>query len=142
VIASPSTYPTAATPKPTRNMSRPLAQIPRPVKRLRAAPIAKCAAMLTASDTQTAVLVIGDFREVQLAQATSALGCPTLLVTRRTDVTGSGPLTVLRLPDAGTPMAGTVLEILPIQQLGWTLAQHRGLCVDGFRHRQPDTKVG
>jgi len=93
-------------------------------------------------DTQTAVLVIGDFREVQLAQATSALGCPTLLVTRRTDVTGSGPLTVLRLPDAGTPMAGTVLEILPIQQLGWTLAQHRGLCVDGFRHRQPDTKVG
>lgn len=92
-------------------------------------------------DAETAVLVIGDSREVQLAQATSELGCPTLLVTRRPDVPGGGNLTVLHLPDAGTPMADTVLEILPIQQLGWTLAQHRGLHVDGFRHRQPDTKV-
>ena len=35
-------------------MSRPLAHTPRPVKTLRAAPIAKCASMLTASDVQIA----------------------------------------------------------------------------------------
>ena len=35
-------------------MSRPLTQIPRPVNRLRAAPMPKCAAMLIASDTHTA----------------------------------------------------------------------------------------
>ena len=35
-------------------MSRPLTQMPRPVNRLRAAPIPKCAAMLIASETQIA----------------------------------------------------------------------------------------
>ena len=35
-------------------MSRPLTQIPRPVKMLRAAPMPKCAAMLIPSDTHTA----------------------------------------------------------------------------------------
>ena len=35
-------------------MSRPLAQMLRPVKMLRAAPTAKCASMLTVSDTQIA----------------------------------------------------------------------------------------
>src|SRR6266542_3418815 len=44
----------AATPNPTTNMSRPLAHTLRPVNRLRAAPIAKCASMLIASDAQTA----------------------------------------------------------------------------------------
>lgn len=53
-ISSPIAYPTAATPKPTTNMSRPLAQTLRPVKRLRAAPIAKCASMLIVSDVQDA----------------------------------------------------------------------------------------
>ena len=41
-------------------MSRPLAQTLRPVNRLRAAPIAKCASMLIASDTQIAVAVVHD----------------------------------------------------------------------------------
>ena len=36
-------------------MSRPLAQTPRPVNRLRAPPMAKCASMLIASDTQIAL---------------------------------------------------------------------------------------
>ena len=36
-------YPAAATPNPTTNISRPLAQRPRPVKMLRAAPTPKWA---------------------------------------------------------------------------------------------------
>jgi fructoselysine-6-P-deglycase FrlB-like protein len=92
-------------------------------------------------DPQSACIVIGDGREVQLAADVSALGCPTLLITTRTDVTRAGDLSVLTLPDAGSPLAQAVLQILPIQALAWRLAEGRGLRVDGFRYQQSDTKL-
>ncbi len=92
-------------------------------------------------DAGTACLIVGDGREVRLAQDTSALGCPTLLVTSRTDVSSAGRLTVLRLPEAPSPLALAVLQILPIQLLGWSIASRRGLAVDGFRYHQDDTKL-
>jgi glutamine---fructose-6-phosphate transaminase (isomerizing) len=92
-------------------------------------------------DARTACVVVGDGREVRLAQDTSALGCPTLLVTGRDDVRSSGSLTVLRLPPTPSPLARTVLEILPVQLLAWAVASQRGLAVDGFRYRQDDTKL-
>jgi fructoselysine-6-P-deglycase FrlB-like protein len=92
-------------------------------------------------DPQTACLVIGDGREIRLAQDVSALGCPTLLLTSRADVASAGGLTVLRLPQAPSPLALAVLQILPIQLLGWSIARRRGLAVDGFRYHQDDTKL-
>lgn len=92
-------------------------------------------------DPQTACVVVGDGREVRLARDTSALGCPTLLVTSRNDVEPAESLTVLRLPRVGSPLAAAVLQILPIQLLGWSVAQRRGLAVDGFRYHQDDTKL-
>jgi len=92
-------------------------------------------------DADTACLIVGDGREVRLAQDTSALGCPTLLVTSRADVSSAGHLTVLRLPQAPSPLALAVLQILPIQLLGWSIASRRGLAVDGFRYHQDDTKL-
>jgi len=93
-------------------------------------------------DTQTACVVVGDGREVRLARDSSALGCPTLLVTSRDDVASSGALHVLRLPVAPSPLARAVLEILPIQQLAWAVARRRDLAVDGFRYHQDDIKLG
>ena len=92
-------------------------------------------------DSRTACLIVGDGREIRLAEDTSALGCPTLLVTSRTDVSSAGDLTVLRLPQAPSPLALAVLQILPIQLLGWSIASRRGLAVDGFRYHQDDTKL-
>jgi glucosamine--fructose-6-phosphate aminotransferase (isomerizing) len=92
-------------------------------------------------DAQSACIVVGDRREVQLAADVSTLGCQTLLITTRTDVPDSGHLTVVSLPDAGSPLGQAVLQILPIQALAWRLAQGRGLQVDGFRYRQSDTKL-
>ena len=66
---------------------------------------------------------------------------PPLLVTSRTDVSSAGDLTVLRLPEAPSPLALAVLQILPIQLLGWSIASRRGLAVDGFRYHQDDTKL-
>jgi glutamine---fructose-6-phosphate transaminase (isomerizing) len=92
-------------------------------------------------DAGTACLIVGDGREIRLAEDTSALGCPTVLVTSRTDVSSAGDLTVLRLPEAPSPLALAVLQIMPIQLLGWSIASRRGLAVDGFRYHQDDTKL-
>jgi fructoselysine-6-P-deglycase FrlB-like protein len=92
-------------------------------------------------DPQTACVIIGDGREVRLALETSELGCPTLLITTRSDIAASKTLTVMKLPQASSPLAQAVLEILPLQQLSWAVASDRGLTVDGFRYHQDDTKL-
>lgn len=92
-------------------------------------------------DPQTACIIVGDGRELRLAADVSALGCQTLLLSTRTDVPPADNLTVLTLPDAGTPLGQAVLQILPIQALAWRLADDRGLRVDGFRYQQDDTKL-
>ena len=50
----------------------------------------------------------------------------TLLITASKDVEPAGGLTVLRLPQPPSPLAGAVLEILPLQLLGWRIAVGRG----------------
>jgi fructoselysine-6-P-deglycase FrlB-like protein len=92
-------------------------------------------------DAQTACLVVGDGRELQLAADVSALGCQTLLLTTSSDVPAADGLTTLTLPDPGAPLGQAVLQILPIQALAWRLAKDRGLRVDGFRYQQHDTKL-
>jgi len=92
-------------------------------------------------DTSTGCLIIGDGREIRLAQDVSALGCPTLLITTRDDVPASSVLRVVTLPHVDSRLAQAVLEILPIQMIGWSVARSRGLAVDGFRYRQDDTKL-
>jgi fructoselysine-6-P-deglycase FrlB-like protein len=92
-------------------------------------------------DAQTACIIFGDGREVRLAQDTSELGCPTLLVTTSTGIAASRTLTVLTLPRAASPLAQAVLQIMPVQQLAWAVASARGLPVDGFRYHQDDTKL-
>jgi fructoselysine-6-P-deglycase FrlB-like protein len=93
-------------------------------------------------DEHTACLVIGDDREPRLARDAAGFGAPTTLITTRADIEPVPGLTVLRLPDAGSPLAQAVLEILPIQRLAWSIATGRGLAVNGFRHQPDDTKVG
>ena len=92
-------------------------------------------------DAQTACVIVGDERELRLAQDTSDLGCPTMLITTRTDILSATSLTVLTLPRAPSPLAQAVLQILPLQLLGWAVASGRGLAVDGFRYHQDDTKL-
>lgn len=93
-------------------------------------------------DSTAGCVVVGDGREVRLAREVSALGCPTLLVTTRVDVDIEERLNPVRLPEPPSPLAGTVMEILPLQLLGWSLASIRGLRADGFRYEQDDIKLG
>ena len=93
-------------------------------------------------DPRCACIIVGDKREFRLAHDVSDLGCPTLLITTRADVKSTDALAVVQLPQAPSPLALTVLQILPIQLLGSSLASRRGLRVDGFRYQQDDTKLG
>ncbi len=92
-------------------------------------------------DPQTACIIVGDGRELRLAAEVSSIGCPTLLLTTREDITTLDNLTVLTLPKASSPLGQAVLQIVPIQALAWRLADDRGLRVDGFRYQQDDTKL-
>jgi glucosamine--fructose-6-phosphate aminotransferase (isomerizing) len=87
-----------------------------------------------------ACLVAGEGREIRLADDVASLGCATLLVTAGEAPPPREGLAVLPVPRAGSPLAGAVLQMLPLQLLAWSVAQRRGLRVDGFRHRQDDTK--
>jgi fructoselysine-6-P-deglycase FrlB-like protein len=93
-------------------------------------------------DGQTACIVVGDGREIQLASDVSALGCQTLLLTTRSDVDESDNLAVLPLSRATSTLGQAILQILPFQALAWRLARDRGLLVDGFRYHQDDIKLG
>jgi glucosamine--fructose-6-phosphate aminotransferase (isomerizing) len=91
-------------------------------------------------DGQTTCVLIGDGREVQLAYDVLAYGTKAVLITTR-EVEPAQGLVVIKLPKANNDLAQAVLEMVPVQRLGWEVAQRRGLQVDGFRHRQSDTKV-
>ncbi len=93
-------------------------------------------------DPSVCCVVVGAGREVRLAREVSALGCTTLLVTTDRGVDGDEHLVPIRLPGAAAGLARTVLEILPLQLLGWSLASRRGLRADGFRYEQDDIKLG
>jgi fructoselysine-6-P-deglycase FrlB-like protein len=92
-------------------------------------------------DPQTACILVGSGRELRLASEVSGIGCPTLLITTCTTVPTADNLTVVSMPDAGSPLGRAVLEILPLQAMAWRLAGDRGLKVDGFRYQQDDTKL-
>lgn len=91
-------------------------------------------------DQQTTCLLIGDGREVQLAYDVLDYGTKVVLVTTQ-EVESAEGLAVIKLPKASNDLAQAVLEMVVVQRLGWEVAQRRGLTVDGFRHRQSDTKV-
>lgn len=86
-----------------------------------------------------ACLLIGDGREVSLAQYLARAGIPTVLVTPAA-VDEEDNLVVMMVPQAPT-MSRAVLEILPVQLLAGEMARLRGLGIDGFLHHQDDTKV-
>lgn len=96
---------------------------------------------MEAVDSEAACVVIGGGRELRLARELAGLGCPTLLITSSTDVEDTDHLTVLRLPEPASPLAGAVLEILPLQLLAAEVAVRRGLQADGFRYEQDDIKL-
>lgn len=85
-------------------------------------------------------VVFGAERELALARDLASYGADVLLLTTG-DVAPAEGLAVVRLPALPAP-ACAVPHILPVQLLAYRLATARGVPVETFRRRQPDTKVG
>lgn len=94
---------------------------------------------IEAAGPGVAVIVVGDDREIAVAQTVAEAGAATLLITT-VDVNPTPGLTVIRVP-ALEPTARAVLEILPVQLLAGHLAARRGLAIDRFRYEQVDAKL-
>lgn len=92
-------------------------------------------------DGRTGLVILGAGREVKLAQDVAALGCPTLLITERSDVAATERLAVIAAPAFGHDLADAILQILPVHLLVAELADATGLTDVTFRYRQTDTKI-
>jgi len=91
-------------------------------------------------DVRTGLVVFGDGRECKLARDVAGFGCPSLLITHRTDIDAERNLTVITVPATGNGLADAILHILPVQLMVADLADAAGLTGVGFRYRQTDTK--
>lgn len=91
-------------------------------------------------DHRTGAVIIGDGREVKLAQDLAAIGCGVLLITSL-DIPDTGNLVAVRVPPEDNRLARAILDILPAQLLSATLSDAAGLTDTKFRYRQTDTKI-
>jgi glucosamine--fructose-6-phosphate aminotransferase (isomerizing) len=87
-----------------------------------------------------AVLLFGSGREVPLAATLAGYGARVVLVTDADVEPSKRDPHVVRLP-AGTGLAGSVLDILPVQLAAAVLAERAGRAVV-LRHMPADTKLG
>lgn len=96
---------------------------------------------MESQDARTGLIAFGDGREVKIAQDVAGLGCPSVLVTRRTDVEPADRLAVIAVPDLGDEVADAVLAIVAAQLVAGGMQDAAGLTDCTFRYRQTDTKL-
>ncbi|AMX97788.1 MULTISPECIES: SIS domain-containing protein [Mesorhizobium] len=96
---------------------------------------------MESQDAATGLIAIGDGREVKIAQDLAALGCSSVLVTRRSDVAPADRLVVISIPALGNAIADAILEIIAIQLIVGDMQDAAGLTDIVFRYRQTDTKL-
>jgi glucosamine--fructose-6-phosphate aminotransferase (isomerizing) len=96
---------------------------------------------MEAMDERTGVIVVGDGREVLLAEQLREFGCPALLVTANREADDRGVLTVVRVPAQDNHICRGIIDILPAQLLAAELSDAASLTDAKFRYRQTDTKI-
>ena len=96
---------------------------------------------MESQDAATGLIAIGDGREVKIATDVAGFGCPSVLVTRRTDVASADRLVVISIPALGNAIADAILEIIAIQLIVGDMQDAAGLTDIVFRYRQTDIKL-
>lgn len=96
---------------------------------------------MESQDAATGLIAIGDGREVKIAQDVAALGCPSVLVTRRTDVAPADRLVLISIPVLDNAIADAILEIIAIHLIVGDMQDAAGLTDIVFRYRQTDIKL-
>ncbi|TPJ64821.1 sugar isomerase [Mesorhizobium sp. B2-7-1] len=96
---------------------------------------------MESQDAATGLIAFGDDREVKIAQDMAGFGCPSVLITRRTDIAATEKLAVIVIPALGNAIADGILEIIALQMIVADLQDAAGLTDITFRYRQTDTKL-
>lgn len=96
---------------------------------------------MESQDAGTGLMAFGAGREVQIARDVAAFGCPSVLITSRTDMRAGENLTVVSVPGWGNAIADAVIEIVAAQQIVAEMQDAASLTNITFRYRQTDTKL-
>jgi fructoselysine-6-P-deglycase FrlB-like protein len=96
---------------------------------------------MESQDAKTGLVAFGTGREVQIARDVAAFGCPSVLITGRTDVPPGDKLTVISIPAFGNAIADAIIEIVAAQLIVGEMQDAAGLTNITFRYRQTDTKL-
>ena len=96
---------------------------------------------MESQDAATGLIAFGDGREVKIAQDVAAFGCPSVLITHRTDIAATEKLAVISIPALANAMADGILEIIALQMIVGDMQDAAGLTDITFRYRQTDTKL-
>ena len=96
---------------------------------------------MESQDAATGLIAFGEDREVKIARDVASLGCPSVLITRRTDIAAKQKLVVIVIPALGNAIADGILEIIALQMIVADMQDAAGLTDITFRYRQADTKL-
>jgi glucosamine--fructose-6-phosphate aminotransferase (isomerizing) len=96
---------------------------------------------MESQDAATGLVAFGEGREVKIAQDVAGFGCPSVLITHRTDIAGSDMLAVISVPSVDNAMADGILKIIALQMIVGDMQDANGLTDITFRYRQTDTKL-
>ena len=96
---------------------------------------------MESQDSRTGVIAFGNGREVKIAEDMAGFGCPSVLITDRSDVPERPNLTVITVPGFNNPVADAIIQIVALQMIVGDMQDSAGLTDITFRYRQTDTKL-
>jgi fructoselysine-6-P-deglycase FrlB-like protein len=96
---------------------------------------------MESQDSSTGVICFGAAREVKIAEDMAGFGCPSVLITSRTDIASGPALKIISTPQLGNPVADAIAQIVALQMIVGDMQDAAGLTDITFRYRQTDTKL-
>lgn len=96
---------------------------------------------MEAQDGNTGLIVLGNGREVQIAQDMAGFGCPSVLITNRDDVAGGDKLAVIKVPSIDNEIADAIIQIIASQLVVAEMQDDASLTDTRFRYPQSGTKL-
>lgn len=96
---------------------------------------------MESQDANTGVIALGTGREVKIAADMAGFGCPSVLITTRTDIASTENMVVMQVPATDNEIAAAILDIIAIQMIVGDMQDAADLTNITFRYRQTDTKL-
>ncbi|WP_246642880.1 SIS domain-containing protein [Rhizobium laguerreae] len=96
---------------------------------------------MESQDACTGVIAFGNGRETKIAEDMAGFGCPSVLITGRSDIPSAKNLVVIKVPSLSNTVADAIAQIIALQMIVGDMQDAAGLTNITFRYRQTDTKL-